>query len=72
MTSNVKRLHNEIISLEENSDSRISYNKYYIIRITVSHHQSVDNGEDKDNRPQYEGPGRRIPHAWWAINSQSL
>ncbi len=35
MASNVKRLHNEIISLEEGSDVCISHDKYYVIRITI-------------------------------------
>ena len=43
MASNVKRLHNEIISLEENSDSCISYNKYYVIRITILQNSLIDN-----------------------------
>ena len=47
MASNVKRLHNEIISLEENSDSYISYNKYYVIRVTVSYNHDISD-EDKD------------------------
>ncbi len=41
MTSNVKRLHNEIVSLEESSDFCIHHDKYYIIRITILYHQSV-------------------------------
>ncbi len=45
MTSNVKRLHNEITSLEEGSDSCIPYDKYYVIRITVLHCQSIINEE---------------------------
>ena len=47
MTSNVKRLHNEIISLEESSDFCVPRDKYYIIRITILYHQSVAD-EEKD------------------------
>ena len=45
MTSNVKRLHNEIISLEEDSDSCIPYDKYYVIRISVLCQQSISDEE---------------------------
>lgn len=47
MTSNVKRLHNEIISLEENSDSYIACDKYYVIRVTVSYNPEISD-KDKD------------------------
>jgi hypothetical protein len=47
MASNVKRLHNEIISLEENSDSYIACDKYYVIRVTVSYNPDISD-KDKD------------------------
>lgn len=35
MSSNVKRLQNEIITIEENSDSFIPYDHYYIIKVDI-------------------------------------
>jgi hypothetical protein len=45
MTSNVKRLHNEIIALEEGSDSYIPYDKYYVIRIAVLNRENFGEGD---------------------------
>ena len=47
MASTVKKLHNEICSFEENSDSYISYDKYYVIRVTVTYDDKIPD-EDRD------------------------